>query len=519
MKSICEIIISSAFKRPTKTAIIFGQKKITFSDLHIFTDRLAQGLRELGVSKGDRVALLLGNSPHFIICYFAILKLGAIVVPINHMFKPEEMSYIISDSQAQTLITSFTYLDTVIRIKEEQRCLKNILSTSKEKEDIFSIYEWVYDSAKKFTPGNIEEGDIAAILYTSGTTGHPKGAMLSHGNLISNVLASKEAISVTKKDRTICILPLFHSFAATVCMLLPLYAGGAVVVMKSARPFKRTIRAIRRNRVTVFVGIPSLYNILKDIKLPKILDSFIIRFLLPIRVCISGAAALPVPTWEKFQKRFRVPLIEGYGLTEASPVVSLNPYSGINKGGSIGLPVKRVEVDIVNTKNESLNIGQVGEILVKGPNVMRGYFNKPEATQETIRNGWLYTGDLGKKDEDGYIYIVGRKKDMVNVRGLNVYPREIEDLLYQHPKVKDVAVIGVADYHKGEVPKGFIVLRERVSATEREFILYLRARLANYKVPRYIEFRKNLPKNTTGKILKRILIEEEHNQSTTNNNN
>ncbi|MFC1709650.1 long-chain fatty acid--CoA ligase [Candidatus Omnitrophota bacterium] len=511
MQNICQILTDSASRHPSKIAVIFGQKKISFSDLNIFTDRLAQGLREIGVCKGDRVAVLLGNSPHFIICYFAIIKVGATVVPINHMFKPDEISYIISDSQASTLITSFSYLDTVLKIKKEVKCLKNVLSTSKEKEEIFSVYEWVYDSAKQFTPEDIQEDGIAAILYTSGTTGHPKGAMLSHGNLMSNVLASRETIKVTQKDKVICILPLFHSFAAVVCMLLPLYVGGAIVVMKSARPFKRTIRAILKNKVTVFVGIPSLYNILKDIKLPKILDSFLIRFLLPIRVCISGAAALPIPTLEKFQRRFRIPLLEGYGLTEASPVVTLNPFKGLNKGGSVGFPIQGVEVDIVNDKNDSLGIGQVGEILVKGPNVMKGYFNKPEATRETVKNGWLHTGDLGKKDEDGYIYIVGRKKDMVNVRGLNVYPREIEDLLYQHPKVKEVAVIGVSDYHKGEVPKGFIVLKEGVSASQREFVLYLRELLANYKVPRNIEFRQSLPKNTTGKILKRILIEEEHN--------
>lgn len=519
MRNLSEILTISASKFPKESAIIFGQKKINYSDLDIFTDRLAQGLRELGVSKGDRIALLLDNSPHFVICYFAILKLGAIVVPINHMFKSEEISYVVSDAQASVLITSFVYLDMVIRIKERIRCLKNILSTSKEKEEIMSVYEWVYDTAKQFSPESMQEDDTAAILYTSGTTGYPKGAMLSHGNLLYNVMACKEAIGVTNKDKTICILPLFHSFAATVCMLLPLYAGGAVVIMRSARPFKRTIRAILKNKVTVFVGIPSLYNILKDIKLPKILNSFIIRFILPVRVCISGAAALPIPTWQEFQKKFRVPLLEGYGLTEASPVVSLNPYRGVNKGSSIGLPLNGVQVKIVNDKNELLGVGQVGEIIVKGPNVMKGYFNRPEDTQEALKDGWLYTGDLGKKDVDGYIYIVGRKKDMVNVRGLNVYPREIEDLLYQHPKVKEVAVIGIPDYHKGEVPKGFIVLKEGTHASEKEFIVYLRARLANYKVPRTIEFRNSLPKNPTGKILKRVLIEEEHGRLAANGGN
>ncbi len=405
MNSIGEILTTSALRYPKKTAVIFGQKKISFLELNSFTDRVAQGLRESGVSKGDRVALLLGNSPHFIISYFAIMKLGAIVVPINHMFKPDEISYIISDSQASAIITSYVYLDKIIKIKEESNCLKNIFATSKEKEDIASIYEWAYDSAKQFETEKVVKDDIAAILYTSGTTGHPKGAMLSHGNLLSNMLSSKEAIGITGRDKAICILPLFHSFAATVCMLMPLYAGGTIVVMKSARPFKRTIRAIRRNKVTVFVGIPSLFNILKDIKLPKIFDTFIIRFLLPIRVCVSGAAALPIPTWKRFQARFRIPLLEGYGLTEASPVVSLNPYKGVSKGGSIGVPVRDVEVDIVNINNESLNVGEVGEIIVKGPNVMKGYFNKPEATKEAIIDNWLYTGDLGKKDQDGYFIL------------------------------------------------------------------------------------------------------------------
>ena len=516
MKNIGEILILGALRYPSRPAIIFGQKRITFSELNVFTHRLSQGLKELGVKKGDRVALLLDNSPHFIICYFAIVKLGAIIVPVNHMFKSEEVSFILSDSGASTLITSFAYLDMVIKIKEESKSLRNVLAISKEKEGVPSIYEWIYDSSKQFIPEDVERDDIAAILYTSGTTGHPKGAVLSHGNLVSNVLSSKEALRVTNKDKTICILPLFHSFAATVCMLMPLYVGGAVVVMKSARPFKRTIRAIRRNKITIFVGIPSLYNILNEVKLPKIIDSFIIRFLLPIRVCISGAAALPIPVWKKFQRRFRVPLLEGYGLTEASPVVSLNPYRGINKGGSVGLPLRRVEVKIVSDKDEELNVGQVGEILVKGSNVMQGYFNNPEATQGTVKNGWLYTGDLGKKDRDGYVYIVGRKKDMVNVRGLNVYPREIEDLLYQHPKIKEAAIIGIPDYHKGEVPKGFVVLKEGVSITQREIISYLKKDLANYKIPRHIEFRKNLPKNTTGKILKRALIEEEHNKLDSN---
>jgi len=510
MKNLAELLKISAGRFPSRIALVFGQKKISYEELDVFSDRLAQGLRESGIGRSDPVAVLLDNSPHFVISYFAIVKLGAIIVPINHMLKEEELEYILSDSAARLLITSVEYLDMVLSVKNRCTSLKKIVLSRKVQEGVPSMYEWVYDPLKKFAGVDIAPGDCAAILYTSGTTGRPKGAMLSHGNLLANVRASAKAICATKKDKAICVLSLFHSFAATVCMLLPLSVGGGVVLMKSVRPFRRVLRAILRNKVTVFVGVPSLFSILNEVKLPWIVDSFIIRFLLPLRVCISGAAALPVPVWQTFQKRFRLALLEGYGLTEASPVVTLNPYRGVRKGGSIGIPIEGVEVEIVNNEGIRLNAGEVGELIVRGSNVMLGYYNKTQETQETIKDGWLYTGDLAKKGADGYVYIVGRKKDMVNVRGLNVYPREIEDLLCRHPAVAEAAVIGVADYHKGEVPKGFVVLKPDASVSGRELIVYLRQHLANYKVPRVIEVRKDLPRNATGKILKRVLIEQEN---------
>ncbi|MCK9604319.1 MAG: AMP-binding protein, partial [Candidatus Omnitrophica bacterium] len=352
--------------------------------------------------------------------------------------------------------------------------------------------------------------DLAVILYTSGTTGHPKGAMLSHYNLISNAYDSAQAIKAGHKDTIICVLPLFHSFAATVCMNLPLMVGAKIVVMKSVRPFKRVIRSIRKNRVTIFAGIPSIYSILKEIKLPRVFNNPLIKLFNPVKICISGAAALPVETFKNFEKRFHVPLLEGYGLTEASPVVTLNPLKGKRKAGSIGIPLsKNIKLKIVGNNNETLSHGQVGELLVKGPNVMQGYYKQKQATLETLKDGWLYTGDMAKFDRQGYVYIVGRKKEMVNVRGLNVYPREIEEVLYQNPKIKEAAVIGITDAHKGEVPKGFVVLKEGEQATEHEIIRYLREKLAPYKIPKYIEFRESLPKNTAGKILKRLLKNEE----------
>jgi long-chain acyl-CoA synthetase len=509
-KNLGDLLRQSAKAHPHRTAIVFGRKKISYKTLNDTTDHIAAGLLSLGIKEQERVAIFLDNCPEFVISYYAILKAGAVVVPINYMFKIEEAKYILQDSSAVAMITSRVYVDMAEELRLRLDSLKNIITTTKTAKDTFD-----FDKIRKTDTGalnkvSIYPDDLAVILYTSGTTGFPKGALLSHYNLVSNARDSQQAIGATHKDSLICILPLFHSFAATVCMNLPLSIGAKIVIMKSLKPFKRIIRAIRKNRVSIFVGIPSIYNILKDLKLPKIFNTPLIKLFNPIRVCISGAAALPAETFKGFEKRFRVPLLEGYGLTEASPVVTLNPVKGIRKPGSIGISLSdNIELKIVDGNGNVLTPGQIGELIVKGPNVMSGYFKQEEATTETIKDGWLYTGDMAKFDHQGYVYIVGRKKEMVNVRGLNVYPREIEEVLYQNPKIKEAAVIGIEDTHKGEVPKGFVVLKEGEFASEHEIIQYLRDRLAAYKIPKYIEFRAALPKNTTGKILKRVLADEE----------
>ena len=513
LKNLGIMLQDSAHRHPRRTAIVFGQKKITYKTLDDLTNRLAYGLIQLGIKEQDKIAIFLDNCPEFVISYYAILKAGAVVVPVNYMFKIEEAKFILEDSEAVALITSAAYAGMAEELLLRVETLRHIITTKKVKDEIIN-FESLYSQVPQdlcITPKG-SPSDLAVILYTSGTTGHPKGAMLTHTNLISNALDSSKAIKVSYKDTFICILPLFHSFAATVCMNLPLLIAARIVIMKSLRPFKRVIRAIRKNRVTIFVAIPSIYNILKEMKLPRIFRSPLIKLFNPVRICISGAAALPVETFKEFERKFRIPLLEGYGLTEASPVVTLNPLKGERKPGSIGIPLSRnIKLKIVNEKAEELKSGQIGELLVDGPNVMLGYYHQPQASSETLRQGWLYTGDMAKMDSDGYVYIVGRKKEMVNVRGLNVYPREIEEVLYQNPKIKEAAVIGVPDEHKGEVPKGFIVLKEGEIADEREIIQYLRERLAVYKIPKYIEFRASLPKNTTGKILKRVLKDEEEN--------
>jgi long-chain acyl-CoA synthetase len=509
-KNLAELLSISAKNYPHRTAIVFGQKKINYKTLNELTGQVAAGLVTLGIKKQDKIAIFLDNCPEFVISYYAILKAGAVAVPINYMFKIEEAKFILQNSEAVCMITSRTYVDMAQELRLRVDTLKTIITTTKTKEDILSFHCIKKADTEIINRVSSDPNDLAVILYTSGTTGFPKGAMLSHYNLISNAIDSSIAIQITYKETLICILPLFHSFAATVCMNLPLLLGAKIVIMKSLRPFKRIVRAIRKNRVSIFVGIPSIYNILKEVKLPKIFDTPLIKLFNPVKLCISGAAALPVETFKGFERRFRIPLMEGYGLTEASPVVTLNPLKGRRKPGSIGIALSgNIELKIVDDKDNVLPSGKIGELLVKGPNVMQGYYKNEEATAETLKDGWLYTGDMAKFDQEGYIYIVGRKKEMVNVRGLNVYPREIEELLYQNPKIKEAAVIGIADEHKGEVPKGFVVLKDDESATEHEIILYLRERLAPYKIPKYIEFRQSLPKNTTGKILKRILQDEE----------
>ncbi len=511
MRNLSDILREGLTKYPDRTAIVFGQKNITYKEVFQKSEAVASGLKGLGVKKGDRIALLLDNSPDFVFCYFAILAVRAIVVPINHMFKRDEIKYILEDSESSGLITSSAYSEIALELNSIIRSLEFVALTNQNRKNSHSLAAYLNDinyldnisSEEKAEPP-----DLAVFLYTSGTTGHPKAAMLTHGNILSNAEASSKTVRITKKDTVICFLPLFHSFAATVCMIMPLLNGAKTVIMKSPRPIKKLLRTIRKNKVTIFAGIPSLYQILGEIKLPKFLNSWLARFLNPIRLAISGAAALPVEVFLKFEKKYGIPLLEGYGLTEASPVVSLNPLNGTRKPGSIGLPIPGVEVKVIDDSGKTLETEKIGELCVKGPNVMLGYFKKEEENRSVLQDGWLLTGDMAKMDKEGYLYIMGRKKDMVNVRGLNVYPRELEEVLYQHPAIKEAAVIGIPDTHKGEVPKGYCVLKNPGSMTGHQIINYLKERLAPYKVPKRIEIVSELPKNSSGKILKKILIEE-----------
>ena len=505
LTTLPEILNQNVLKHPRQKCLIFNQKKISYRDLNNQVDKLSRGLIKLGVNKGDRVAILLKNNPEYVINYFAILKAGAIVIPLNYMLAPGELKFILGDSKTSVIITSSEFIEIARQLRLRLDHLENIVTIDGNFPDTIAFSALFENVGLIDLARPIESEDVACILYTSGTTGQPKGVMLTHRNLISNVTACINRIRITDRDNFLCLLPIFHSFTLTICILMPIYVGARITIIESVRPFKKVLKAIITNRVTIFIGVPPIYNILKDFKIPRILSLRIFRFLNPLRLCISGADKLPTETLNKFESKFKIPLIEGYGLTEASPAVAVNPLIGQRKPGSVGPPLLNIKIKVLDESENELPPDQVGELLVKGPNVMKGYLNLADETSLAIKEGWLYTGDMARVDKDGYIYLVDRKKDIIIIRGLNVYPKEIEDVLYQHPRVAEAGVIGIKDKYKGEVPKAFVVLEKGGEITEQEIIHFCRQRLAPYKIPRSIEFRTSLPKTPTGKILKKEL--------------
>ncbi len=497
--SIGQMLEKSAAIFPSRTALIFDKERLSYQALNEKSNSIAIELTALGIKKGDRVGLLMANSIEFVIAYFGIVKTGAIVLPINILLKSDEIKFILNDAGTSLLITSEEFMPIISPIRSETPTLKNIVIRGKSPapgcigwEDMLKHYK------ESLTPVDLNDAeDVASIIYTSGTTGRPKGAMLTHHNLLSDVQSAVEILGCGNEEVFLCVLPLFHAFAATVCMIAPVYLGASVVIMGRFNPVE-VLKKIEEEKVTLFAGVPSMYAVWAGIELHRIdLSSW--------KLCISGGAALPVEVMKAFEARYKIPICEGDGPTECSPVTSCNPPKGVRKPGSIGPPLPRIQMKIVDDNGNELPAGEVGEIIVKGPNVMKGYWNNPEATRESIKDGWFYTGDMGKKDEDGYFYIVDRKKDMVIVGGMNVYPRQVEEVLYTHPKVLEAAVIGIEDKLRGELPVAIIVLKENQLVTEKEIIEYCKERLANYKVPKKVEFVTALPKTATGKILKREL--------------
>jgi long-chain acyl-CoA synthetase len=491
--NLARAFAASVAKHPEKIALFWGEREYSYRELMEQSRWMSRKLgREFGVKPGDRVGLWLRNCPEFIPSLFGIFVSGAVAVPINNFLKPAEVSYILRDAGIAVLIT-----DQELALHEEA------LKSADPPLRLLRV-DALNDSGAGTAENRAGEPEIsgasaeslAVIIYTSGTTGKPKGAMLSHGNLLHNVESCRIVLQTVEADRFAVLLPLFHSYMLTVGLLLPLLVGGSIVLVKSLHPPRNAFQEIFQRQATVLPAIPPFYRSMVQSPLQPPL---------PLRFCISGSAPLPAQILQDFEAKFKIPLIEGYGLSEASPVVTKNPLDGRRKPGSIGLPITNVSVSIQDEQGKVLSSGEIGEVCVRGGNVMMGYWKNPEETAKVMRGNWLLTGDIGYQDADGYFYITDRKKDMLLVNGINVYPREIEEILYQFPGVKEASVIGKPDPRKGELPIAFVAPQADIQLNEKELQQFVRERLADYKVPRRVIVMEALPRNATGKILKTAL--------------
>ncbi|GGD24076.1 fatty acid--CoA ligase family protein [Pontibacillus salipaludis] len=504
--NISDQLSITAKGNPSKTAYIFQGEKTSYMELEGAVTKFASSLKELGYKKGDHIALVSGNSPYYVIGLYGALRLGLTVIPINPIYTVEEMRYILKNGDVKGVITMDLFMDKFVALASDFPEIHHYI-VGDTGADVSNAQEFLNDKMKSFTglmrtaelslerPA-IDDEDIAIILYTSGTTGKPKGAMLTHKNVYSNAKDVADYLKYSPEDKVIATLPMFHVFCFTVALNAPLMNGGTVLILPKFSP-EDVFKVAKDEGATVFAGVPTMYNyLLQGGEAHK-------RDFESIRLCISGGASMPVALLKQFEQAFQVIVSEGYGLSEASPVTCFNPLDRPRKAGSIGQNIWHVENKVVDELGDEVPVGEVGELVVRGPNVMKGYYKLPEETAVTLRDGWLYTGDMAKVDEEGYFYIVDRKKDMILVGGYNVYPREVEEVLYQHPNVTEVAVVGAPDPNLGEAVQAFVVVNDTI--TEDQLLDYCREHLAKYKLPTVIEFLDELPKNTTGKILRKNL--------------
>ncbi len=504
------MILSHGTKQGGKVALFVGKEKIRYRDLLEKADNFAGFLHAKGVKKGDRIALFLNNSAEFIIALFAISKVGAIAVPINTFLKADELSFILQDSGASVLIASTIHEKTIHQSNAGTCCSLIVWEGGLRITDAQnSSFEEVLDTKLQSKAVMRKLDDTAVIIYTSGTTGKPKGAMLSYKNIFSNCISGSELIHVTSKDRVVVFLPMFHSFTLSIGVILFLYVGGSIVLVKSLKPFSNIFKEVLLKRVTLFLGIPDVYNALAKAKLP-----WYFMWFNNLRAFVSGAAALQEHTLTAMREKFkRAVLVEGYGLSEASPAVCINPLEK-PKPKSVGPAMPGYQVKIVDDAMVELPAGKVGDIICRGDNVMQGYYNRPEGTAETIINGWLLTGDMGYVDEEGYLFIVDRKKDLIISKGINIYPRELEEVIDRFDGIAASAVVGIPDEKNGEIPVAYVELEDGIKAIdEQKLRAYMRSRLADFKLPKAVHFVDALPKNATGKVLKRVLKERILNKS------
>lgn len=532
--ALSELFHQSVEKYSEAAALIFFGQEMSYRQLGNYVNNFTTSLQNIGLNQGDRIALLLPNCPQYVICYYAILSIGAVVVPVNPLSTESELLHIFRDGQVRAVIsldllagrlenvrltlhgagdrhilehTFYTALNEFMPfpIKLFYRLSRKI---SDESKAWLPHCKWLKtllnQKPKPFISRKIDiYRDIALLIYTGGTTGKPKGVMLTHHALVANATQGTAWVHMQEDDRLLAVLPIFHGFGMSVCMNAPLISGSSCILIPRFNA-EDILKGIHRFHPTLFAGVPTMYIAL--INNPRLAN----YTLSSLRGCFVGAAPLAPEVKRRFEELTQSRLMEGYGLTEAVTAICANPYHGENKAGSIGIPFPDVYIQVrdLETGEKPLPPFEVGEIVVTGPEIMLGYYNQPQETSSALRMGWLYTGDIGYMDEEGYFYIVDRKKDMIITGGYNVYPREVEDVLYQHPVVKEACVLGVPDDYKGELVKAFITLKEDARVEENDIIAFCRELLLPYKVPQVVEIRPALPMTAIGKILKRALREE-----------
>lgn len=510
-KPLGEILKETALGYPNHNALSFLGFKTTYRQLYGFVLACTSALQQRMVQKGDRVAIMLPNSPQYVIAYYGILTAGAIVTQVNPMSVERELTHILNDSGAETIFVLDTLLPKIKNVQSMTK-VKNIIvislqPTTKEFSPDYAFESFLQEGKGDILPIPIDpEHDIAVLQYTGGTTGRSKGAMLTHRNLLANIIQSyeffKKSIKIGK-ERFLTVIPLFHVFGMTSCMNFAIFTASESILLPRFE-LEEVLKTIKNEQPTIFPGVPTMYVAINSH--PKAEEYGINS----IEVCNSGSAPMPVELLHEFEKKTGSKILEGYGLSEASPTTHCNPMFGERKPGSVGIGVPSTDYKIVDlaTGLKEVPIGEIGEVTIKGPQVMKGYWNMPEETSHALREGWLFTGDIGKMDEDGYLYIIDRKKDMIISSGYNIYPREIEEVLYEHPAVQEAVVIGIPDSYRGEDVKAIIVLKAGKDCTVEEMVQYCRQNLSAYKVPKNIEYRSQLPKTSVGKILRRTLREE-----------
>lgn len=529
--TIYQLLEHTKQKFPSNTATIFYGARHTYAELGALVDSFAAALKNLGISKGDRVALMLPTCPQFIIGYFAILKLGALVVPTNPLYVERELEHQFKDSGAKAVVCLDLMFGRIKNIWNKTQLQYVIVTSIADEMPTIAkvVYKWRLrkqgvKAAVENLPGVLRfkdllrtppssaitdagnHHDVAMLQYTGGTTGVSKGVMLTHRNMVANVIQNivwRQPDIELGKNTVLCVLPFFHVYG--LCSSLCYVYVGAAMVLLPRFDVKETLVALHKYRPELFAAVPTiLVAINTHPQLSKYrLDS--------IKSVNCGAAPLPVEVMEQFEKKTGAVVLEGFGMSETSPGTHTNPYLGPHKHGSVGIPLPDTDSKIMDleTGERELPVGEAGEFVIRGPQVMKGYWNRPDETAMALRDGWLYTGDIARMDSDGYYYIVDRKKDMIIAGGFNIYPREIDEVLFEHPKVKEAVAVGIPDKYRGETVKAYVVLKDGETATEKEIIDYCRERLTRYKVPTLVEFRPELPKTLVGKILRRALREEE----------